>query len=92
MPQSRPPPMLAQDQPATNPDGKKYFELCVNTGQFRKTLGEIDVTQCASDGSLFAQIRATYLRLRNYRAKHFLLEPTEVHFVQVRYLLLRNMS
>ena len=61
----------------------KYLEMCVNSGEFSKSLGEIEMSQVQSDGCLFRQIKSQYLRLRGYRAKHFLLKPTAVQFVQV---------
>lgn len=62
---------------------KKYLELCVNTGEFHKSLGEIEVTGVCSDGLLFQKIKKKYLDLRSYRARFFLLQPTAVQFVQV---------
>ena len=69
--------------PSLVKEAKKYLELCVNTGEFSKSLGEIEISQVRSDGSLFREIRSNYLRLRGYRAKHFLLKPVAVQFVQV---------
>ncbi|KAL9118045.1 MAG: hypothetical protein Q9187_005412 [Circinaria calcarea] len=60
----------------------KFLELCVNTGEFTKSLGEIEISQVRSDGNLFREIKSQYLRLRGYRAKHFLLKPVAVQFVQ----------
>ena len=62
---------------------KKYLELCINTGEFQKSLGEIEVTGVCSDGLLFQMIKKKYLDLRSYRARYFLLKPTAIQFVQV---------
>ena len=62
---------------------KKYLELCINTGEFQISLGEIEITGVCSDGLLFRMIKKKYLDLRSHRARYFLLKPTAVQFVQV---------
>ena len=47
----------------------KFFELCVNSGKFLKTLGEIDVSSISTDGDFFSTVKAHYLRLRSFRAQ-----------------------
>lgn len=67
---------------------KKYLALCVNTGRFHKTLGEIDVTSISRDSDAFRQIKARYLEVRSFRARArrlFLLRPNRVHFVKVKH-------
>jgi hypothetical protein len=65
---------------------KKFLALCVNTGRYHKTLGEIDVTNICRDNETFRQIKARYLEVRSFRARArrlFLLRPDKVHFVKV---------
>ncbi len=74
--------------PTTSQLPPKFLEVCVNTGEFSRTLAEITVQTSAqvvaSDEELFTQIRAEYQRLRGFRANpFFLLKPATVHFVQV---------
>ena len=42
----------------------RYLELCVNTGRYTRTLGEIDITAVDSDGELFEKIAEMYYRQR----------------------------
>jgi len=60
-----------------------FLELCVNTGEHLKTLGEIDLTNARCDGDLFGAIQDRYLQIRGYRAKFWLLKPAGVSFVKV---------
>ena len=62
---------------------KKYLELCVNTGEFQRSLGEIEITNVKNDHELFKLVRRKYEELRAYRVKFFLLKAVDVHFVQV---------
>ena len=62
---------------------KKFLELCINTGDFHKTLGEIDLSDCTSDGDMFAQIRNTYSSIR-VAGRRIFQRPVDIHFVQVR--------
>ena len=63
-----------------------FLELCVNTGEHLKTLGEIDLTNVRSDGDMFNAIKEHYLRLRSFRSKFWLLKPAAVNYVRVSYL------
>lgn len=63
--------------------GKSYLELCINAGEYTKTLSEIDLVHAGCDGELFRKIRSEYLRLRSFRSKIWLLKPSGVHFVKV---------
>ena len=38
----------------------RYLEICVNTGNYIKTLGELDITNVSSDGDLFSKIADIY--------------------------------
>jgi hypothetical protein len=65
---------------------KKFLALCVNTGRFHNTLGEIDVTDICRDDQTFSMIRDRYLEVRGFRARArrlFLFQPDNVHFVKV---------
>jgi hypothetical protein len=65
---------------------KKFLALCVNTGRFHATLGEIDVTNICQDSETFRTIKDRYLEVRGFRARArrlFLFQPRSVHFVKV---------
>lgn len=50
----------------------RFLELCVNTGSYSKTLGEIDITHINSDGELFDSILRMYREKRcRYGLIHF---------------------
>ena len=67
------------------PARKKYFELCINYGKWERRLGEIDISAISTDGELFRAIRSKYEGIRGFRTKKlYLLEPVDIHFVQVR--------
>lgn len=61
---------------------KRFLELCINTGDFHKTLGEINLSNCTSDGEMFSKIRDTYSRIRRTARRHVFQRPSDVHFVQ----------
>jgi hypothetical protein len=62
-----------------------FLELCVNTGEHLKELGEIDLTYAKCDGDLFGAVQERYLQIRGYRSKFWLLKPAAVSFVCVGY-------
>lgn len=62
---------------------KSYLELCINTGEYTKTLREIDLRNVGCDGELFKEIRNEYSRARNFKSSFWLLRPSGVHFVRV---------
>jgi hypothetical protein len=68
-------------QPSTK--RRRFFELCVNTGGYTITLGEIDVTDVQSDQELFSKIVEKYYNLRTPRFQRMLMKPVDVHFVFV---------
>lgn len=68
---------------STRKTHKRLLEVCINTGDYQKTLAEIDLTNCASDGEMFSRIRNAYSRVRKFQVKAVFLQPVEVHFVQV---------
>jgi hypothetical protein len=59
-----------------------YLELCINTGQYTKTLKEISLKDIRSDSDLFERIRGEYFRLRKFRSHLWLLKPVGIHFVK----------
>ncbi|KAH7397008.1 hypothetical protein DE146DRAFT_764375, partial [Phaeosphaeria sp. MPI-PUGE-AT-0046c] len=71
--------MVAVATPAP-PD--KYLAICISTKRIYKTLIELDVTNLASDASLFAAMKREYQAARGYKA-HFasLFKPISVEFV-----------
>ncbi|KAI9804655.1 MAG: hypothetical protein M1833_006730 [Piccolia ochrophora] len=55
--------------PTSEPTVDRFFELCVNTGKHRQTLGEIEVTRVYQDGVFFGKIAEQYQGLRGHQAK-----------------------
>ena len=58
-------PMNTLDAASKNVQGEpskpsSFLELCINTGQFQRDLGEINITKMDSDGELFEAIADTY--------------------------------
>ena len=68
-------------QPGTKK--RRFLEVCVNTGGYTITLGEIDVTDVRSDQELFHKIVGKYYNLRTPRFRRMLMKPVDVHFVFV---------
>ena len=64
----------------------RFFELCVNTGEFCQTLGEMDVTRVSDDICFFEKVRAEYWKIRGCRIKRFLarifLKPAAMQYVR----------
>lgn len=60
-----------------------FLELCVNTGEHLKELGEIDLTAAQHDGDMFGAVRENYFRMRGRRSKIWLVKPAAVSFVRV---------
>ena len=67
--------------------GPVFFELCVNAGTFLKSLAEIDLKDTRTDGEFFQAVKEHYFRLRSYRSRFWLLKPSAVSYVRVRFLL-----
>ncbi|MCJ1380772.1 hypothetical protein MMC17_003881 [Xylographa soralifera] len=74
IPCNRPPP----PEPCT----PKFLEVCVNTGKWHRSLGEIDITRVSCDSELFALVKQRYDEVRGHRTKLFFLEPVKVDWVQ----------
>lgn len=84
-----PQPLIGTDSTASTAvtlSNSKFFELCVNSGKFLKTLGEIDVSSIDTDGKFFSIVKAHYLRLRSFRSRFWLLKPVNVSYVRVSLL------
>ena len=64
-------------------DQPKYLELCINTGQYSTSLGEIDLSHVKSDGELFLKIWERYREMRPFRLRRIFSQPVDVHFVRV---------
>jgi hypothetical protein len=60
-----------------------FFELCVNTSEHLKTLGEIDLSKAQCDGDLFSAIQERYVKIRGWRSKYWLLKPAKISYVRV---------
>jgi len=68
------------------PATKKFAALCVNTGEFNKTLGEIEVSSIGTDRQMFHKFKTTYQILRGFRAgalRWLLIKPVDIRFIQV---------
>ena len=62
---------------------RAYLNLCVNAGEFQKSLGEVELTNCSTDGEMFMKIRDEYLSIRGGLAERILRRPADIHFVKV---------
>jgi hypothetical protein len=63
---------------------KKYFAICVNTGENLTLLGEIDVSEISQDGEWFSRMWAEYDRLRGFRSTYLrklLIKPVDIKYV-----------
>jgi hypothetical protein len=73
-------------KPHPPPMTKKFVGLCVNTGEFSKTLGEIEVSYISTDRQVFHKFKEKYQMLRGYRAsalRWLLIKPIDIRFIQV---------
>lgn len=70
---------------------EKYFELCINVGEFDVSLAEIGIStpesQITTDGHLFQEIKTHYNKHRGLLKRHslYLFKPVKVYFVQVKH-------
>ncbi|MCJ1290595.1 hypothetical protein MMC34_002135 [Xylographa carneopallida] len=60
----------------------KFVEVCVNTGKWHRSLGEINITDVYCDSDLFALIKQRYDEVRGHWTKFLFLEPAKVELVQ----------
>jgi len=66
---------------------RKFLALCVNTGRYHRTVGEVDLGKANRDSEAFEMIRSCYLDTRGFRARarrFFLFQPKSAHFIKVR--------
>ena len=70
-------------QQAGRAGSRRFLELCINTGGYVTSLGEIEISAGTSDGDLFDRIRKKYRELRGRSYKRMLMHPVEVHYVKV---------
>jgi hypothetical protein len=72
--------------PHSPPVTKKFTALCVNTGEFNKTLGEIEVNSISTDRQVFQKFKEKYQMLRGFRAgalRWLFIRPVDIRFIQV---------
>jgi hypothetical protein len=70
---------------------KKYFSICVNTGENLAVVSEIEVSSITQDGEFFKKMWKEYDSIRGFRTRYFrqlLVKPVDVRFVKVRILLM----
>jgi hypothetical protein len=78
------PPPGSKSVLVTQASDPRFLALCVNTGEFKKSLAEIEVSKVASDGQLFKLMKETYREVRGFRARfRFLIKPVSIRFVHV---------
>ena len=66
------------------PDTRKYFELCVNIGNYAIEHHEIDISDVTSDSELFRRIWDKYNLSRWKRIwRRIFFQPRTIHFVMV---------
>jgi len=71
----------------------KYFEVCVNIGNYAIDHHEIDISRVNSDSELFELIWDKYNSSRSIGLRRLFLRPRNVHFVMVSApLLLSGLS
>ncbi|OCL02886.1 hypothetical protein AOQ84DRAFT_348486 [Glonium stellatum] len=61
---------------------QKFLEVCINTGQYTVSLGEINVSDIKSDGQLFEKINQRYHEMRGSHIRRILRKPVDIHFVR----------
>jgi hypothetical protein len=64
----------------------KYFEDCVNIGNYAISHHDIDISHVTSDGELFEMIWERYNSSRGVGLRRLFLQPKNVHFVMVSVL------
>lgn len=60
-----------------------YFELCVNCGEHRVSLGEINLQGVNNGGELFERVSEKYRAIRGFRIRHIFVKPVDIRFVYV---------
>ncbi|KAH7082073.1 hypothetical protein FB567DRAFT_581517 [Paraphoma chrysanthemicola] len=59
----------------------RFFEVCVNIGNYAIDHHEIDISKISSDGELFELIWDKYKCSRSFGLRRLFLRPRDVHFV-----------
>ncbi|KAH7335627.1 heterokaryon incompatibility protein-domain-containing protein [Pyrenochaeta sp. MPI-SDFR-AT-0127] len=59
----------------------RYFEVCINIGNYAIDHHEIDISRVTSDGELFELIWDKYNCSRGFGLRRLFLRPRDVHFV-----------
>jgi hypothetical protein len=78
------------NSPASTQPTDRFFELCVNTGTLRVSLGEIPLTsrstigthEVQTDSAFFSLVHARYHALRRQRRFGFIFERVDIQFVR----------
>ncbi|KAI8930890.1 hypothetical protein NX059_011905 [Plenodomus lindquistii] len=60
----------------------KYFEICVNIGNFAIDHHEVDISEVATDSELFELIWEEYNTSRGRGLRRLFLRPRNIHFVE----------
>jgi hypothetical protein len=68
----------------------RYFEVCINIGNYAIDHYEINISHVTSDSELFELIWAKYNSSRGIGLRRLFLRPWNVHFVMVSGLLLHH--
>ena len=76
-------PALRQRSSAPYLNKKRFLELCINTGKYTISLGEIAVGNVGADGELFSEIRKRYYELRPMCFRRLFYHPADIHYVCV---------
>lgn len=76
-------PALRQRSSAPCSNKQKFLELCINTGKYTISLGEIAVGNVGTDGELFSEIRKRYYELRPLHFRRLFYHPADIHYVCV---------
>ena len=63
---------------------RRFLELCIDTGKYIISLGELDVSNIRSDSELFVFIHRKYRELRGSIFQRMFSQPIDIHFVKVR--------
>ena len=67
------------------PVTKRYFEVCVNIGNYAIDHHETDISDVENDSELFKRIWQKYCNSRGGRIRRLFLQPRNIHFVMVSY-------
>jgi hypothetical protein len=85
-------PSLSEATHIVNIFPPRYFEVCINIGNYAIDHHEIDISRITSDSELFELIWDKYNSSRGIGLRRLFLRPRSVHFVMVSAPLLLNTS